>query len=82
MGAVPCCLLSGHRVIRQVDSGLECESLIEEIVGGLSFVLVGLYWQSMLLGGGLLLRKGVSGDKGGRKPRQGDSNMLLCDICM
>lgn len=76
MGAVPCCLLSGHRVIRQVDSGLECESLIEEIVGGLSFVLVGLYWQSMLLGGGLLLRKG------GRKPRQGDSNMLLCDICM
>lgn len=60
------------------------------MVGGLSSVLVSLYLQSMLLGGGGLLRKRVSGDNGDRKPRQGDSNMVvlycpergLCDICM
>lgn len=42
-----------------MDSGLECESPTEEVVGGMSFVLHGLYLKSMLLGGRLLLRKGV-----------------------
>lgn len=42
-----------------MDSDLECESPIEEVVGGMSFVLHGLYLKSMLLGGGGLLRKGV-----------------------
>lgn len=50
-----------------MDSGLECESPIEEVVGGMSFVLHGLYLKSMLLGGGGLLRKGlirVAGSQG------------------
>lgn len=42
-----------------MDSGLECESPIEEVVGSMSFVLHGLYLKSILLGEGLLLRKGV-----------------------
>lgn len=44
----------------------------------MNFGLVGLYLRDVILGGGLLLSKEVSGEKGGRKPRQGDSNILLC----
>ena len=54
-----------------MDSGLECESPIEEVVGGMSFVLHGLYLKSMLPGGELLCRWD-SDDEGGTRPRQGD----------
>lgn len=59
-----------------MDSGPACEFLMQEVVGGMNFGLVGLYLKTVLLEGGHLLLKGV--DKGGRKPRQSDSNISLC----
>lgn len=38
--------------------------------------LLSLYLKKVLLGEGLILRKGVLGDKGGREPMQDDSNIL------
>lgn len=59
-----------------MDRGLECESLIEELGGGVKSVLMSLYLKKSAPGRGLTLREWVLDDEGGRKPMQDDSNIL------
>lgn len=70
--------MSGHRVIRAggLWSGVECESPGEEVVGeGSELCIAWFVYEKHALG----RRTPKEGDdKGGRKPRQGGSNILLC----
>lgn len=63
--------------IGMIRAVVQCGSLIKEMAEGVDSGLVGFHLKSVPRGGGgLLSMGGRGGDKGGRRPRRGDSGIL------